>query len=425
MAVEHAKPGCLPSDPNNTARHSCGDTSDLVTRLACVIQSCQAVAVIPFTGALNLSLWKLPYVLPVAAIASPYRWSPDSFAVVSGSPAADIVYRLRARNFDQYSVLNSARFFDQLGAPYQIQGIDYSQVDSGNGIPQFALYQLLASGSVTLNFQDVVAAGGPGLGNWLGSPNGSAFPVIAQGKLAYWFSADDSIGPNTWNALIFSSSQIQGWFGPNIGYNFGQAFWQDLKNNQTLGLLQNGANTLQQTTTFDALGNITSVTSITAPLFGSVWLDAPQWSQPWVLPGNVQLPGAGPSWLLVGDNTTGGVPLVPNGSPLFALSPDFTQYVELVFGSTDSSVQQNSLGGYGPAWNYTASGLPLVAIDTAGNLFYLQLDSSGAFLNVYSTINPAGGPPIQLPPFGQPQTTLPFCVVKPACVAGMRFRDLV
>jgi hypothetical protein len=99
--------------------------------------------------------------------------------------------------------------------------------------------------------------------------------------------------------------------------------------------------------------------------------------------------------------------------------------VEIVFGTQDSSVQPNSLGGYGPAWNYTASGLPLVATDTLGNMFFLQLDSSGSFLNVYSTINPNSMTLIKVPPFGQPQITLPFCVSKPPCVAGMRFRDLV
>jgi hypothetical protein len=384
------------------------------------------LALIPFSGALNVQLWKLPYVLPLAAIVAPYRWSPDSFAVVSGTPGPDIVYRLRPRNFTQYSVLNSARVFDQLGAPYHQNGIDYSQVDPGNGIPQFALYSLLNAGNVVLNFQDVVAVGGPGVGNWLGAPNGSAFPVVAQGKIAYWFSATDIV-PQPWNALIFPGL-VQGWFGPSIPYNFGQAFWQDVKNNRTLGLDQPAFDANQQIVTFDALGNITSSTNITTGGTGFVWLDGPQYSAPWCLPSNLPpLPGQSiyaPAWMLVGDNTNGYTPQVPNGSPLFVIAPDFSAYYEIVFGSFDPAVQKNTLGGYGPPANYSSSGLPLVTSDLLGNLYYLQLDSSASFLNVYSSFNPAGVP-TQLNPFASPNTVLPFCVQKPKCVAGMRYRDLV
>lgn len=45
-------------------------------------------------------------------------------------------------------------------------------------------------------------------------------------------------------------------------------------------------------------------------------------------------------------------------------------------------------------------------------------------LNLYSTSFSAAVP-VLLNPFASPQTTLPFCVSKPPCVAGMRFRDLV
>ena len=407
-------------------------TSDLVTLShewynLVNLQATATMSTIPFTGALNLSLWKLPYVLPVATAVTPYRWSPDSYATISNSPLADIVYLLRAKKAVQYSVLNAARAFDQLGAPYQQSatpsGIDYGPSEAVTLIPQFALFALNPNGgNVGLTFADVIAAGGPGVGNWDGF-GGSAFPVVAQNKIAWWFSADDSIGPNSWSALILNAGLIQGWFGPNPVYEFGQAFWQDVKNNRTLGLFQPGVNADQQITTFDNSGNITSVTNITTGGTGQAWLDAPNWSQPWVLPASVLLPGYGPGWMLSTSTLSGGSALVANGSPLFVISPDFSEYVEIVFGSTDPNVQKNSEGNYGPIWGN--SGNPLVTIDTDGNIYYLQLDSSGSFLNVYSTFNPAGIGPVLLNPSGQPSLTLPFCVAKPPCVAGMRFRDLI
>lgn len=369
---------------------------------------------IPFGGGVPVALWKLPYTLPLNSYVSPFRWMPDSFARIDGSP--EITFRLRGNAAIQYSVTNACRSSDLLGAPYQSIGIDYSCIGV-SGLPQKALFTFPSSGAISLTFADVVASGGPP--GWDAAPNGSAFPAVnINGILGYWFSASGSDG-NTYNAFILPDGTTYGWFDPPF-YQFGEAFFQDIPNARTDGLYQDGGgNTYIMRTFISATGVVSPQTFAPFLTAGSVggatWLDSPAYSYPANIPGSLTTLPAGLYWALLGDNQNGAVPLVTNGSPIFLLAPDLSAFYEVIFTSTDPTVQKNDQGGYGPPFDYTdlVSTGTLVTFDPSGNLYYLQVDSGGTFVNVYSSIaptppTPPGGPIIIEP------TTLPFLPL-PAC----------
>lgn len=299
--------------------HRANSISDLGRNalIYCSLESilCQ-VANIPFSGGLNIPLWKLPYILPLGTYLPGLRWMPDAFAAINGvSIPLETAFRLRTGNFSNYPVLDPTW---NLGAAMQSRGMTYGPVGAGN-TPQYALYGLPAQSQAipAFYFLDVMGAGAP---TWSGS-GGDAIPCVAQNQLAWWYSGTDNLS-NTWNALIFPSGLTQGWFA-SPAYQFGNAFWQDLKNNRTLGLYQPSATNLLQQTVFDSSGNITSTSLISAGSTGYGWLDQPQFSSPWVLPDLLSAQRNslyGAAWLLVGDNTAGGVPLVTGGAPLFSCS---------------------------------------------------------------------------------------------------------
>lgn len=359
------------------------------------------MANIPFAGGITVPLYRLKYTLPLNSFLSPLRWMPDSYAAFSG--AAVTLYRLRPNSITTYNVTNVGGTSGFYGNLMQTRGLNFGPLGAANA-PQACRYGiplpsgLLATGG---NYSNVPGSNIP---TWANFSGGSGIPVVARGKLAWWFSAEDSTF-NEWNSLIFDDgSLVQGWFGPNLAYQFGQAFWQDFANNRVLGLYQPGATNGIQQTTFDNSGNISSVSLLSVASTGYSWLDSPSYSNP-LLQSKIL------NWLLVGANNAGGVPLVTNGSPLFVMASDLSSFSEFVF-TNGVGVDPNDEGGFGPPWDYPNLGEPLVTIDTNGVIYYAQNDPTNSFMRVYASVAPlgSGGIPLSVPVQNIPALPLPGCI---------------
>lgn len=345
------------------------------------------MAAIPFTGARDVTVYKLPYTLPLlSSLGLLWQiWSTqsepgvlaDSFASLQdvAESYTTTIYRLTPSALISYPLIGSSPT-QNIGAPFLADGCNAILTGAFPATPSYARYALPSGGGAVnvVGFTAVTAPENP--------PFFSVYqlirfyPVVQGGVLAYrLFCQDSSFSP--WYTILNAASMFTDWVNAPIAE--GSAVL-DFTNNRTL--IFTGLNVLALAVS--ALG-VESVTTLYASTgTGHSWIDDPSFTNSFGLNG----------WLASADNTVAGSgPLVTDGSPVFLIAPDLSGYSELVFHPGAADVLPNDLGIYGPAWDYGSEfqSRALCVVDVDGNLYYIQLNPAGTAYDVYSTAAPAGG----------------------------------
>ena len=339
---------------------------------------------IPFSGARNVTVWKLPYTLPlntslgllwqVYSTQSTPGVLEDAFASLQDGldSYTQTLFRLTPSARVDYPLIGTSGV-QPMGAAAVADGVNMEILAT---VPQYARYSLGPPGAVNVvAFTPVTAPDHPpffGIYQLI-----RFFPVVKAGALAYrLFSQDSGFFP--WYTILEPGNVFTNWQPGNVLEN--QPAVLDFAGNRTLMYYQPTGQVLA--ISISGAGVESSAVLFANPAgTGHTWLDNPSFANSMLLNG----------WLLSADNSViGSGPLVPSGSPVFLVAPDLSSYAELVFQPGNGAVLPNGLGVYGPAWNYGAAffSTPLVVCDTLGNLYYIQLNPGGTAYDVYSTAAP-------------------------------------
>jgi hypothetical protein len=352
------------------------------------------MAVIPFAGAKNVTVYKLPYTLPLLASLG-LLWQifedqsengvlADSFASLQDGTEeyTTTVYRLTPAALISYPVTGSSPTVP-IGNPAIATG---ANAECPLNTPEFASYNLPPGGN-TINvaaFSPVTAPFNPPFFHIYQEIR--FWPVVIGGAVGFRLFALDS-GFSPWYCMLKPGGGFTDWINanpPDLGF---PASALDLAGNRSLNY-DTSASTITQIVIDPVSGAETPSVLFSNPdQTGHAMLDIPSFCN------TNQLAG----YLLSADNTAVGAgPLVLGGSPVFLLEPDLSSYSEIVFLPGNAAVLPNPLGVYGPAWNYGAEfqSRALSVVDVDGNFYYIQLNPGGTAYDVYSSAAPAVSPQI-------------------------------